>query len=263
MSRVALITGGAQGIGAGVAAKLLNDGFAGVVLLDLNETRLKQEAVALAKLGRVEIVAADLREDETPAKAVALTIAKFGRLDVLINAAGSTARGSIADVTLQNYNMLFDVNVKAPLFLMQEAAKVMTSGTIINVASMIARGGPPHLAAYSASKAALVALTKHAAQEYAWVGIRSFCINLGWAFTEGEQALQTTFHGLPDNWSSDVGKQMPSGRLILPEDIADLVSYLVSPSAQMMNGAVIDFEQMPEGMFRVHPAMKGSVVSRE
>jgi NAD(P)-dependent dehydrogenase (short-subunit alcohol dehydrogenase family) len=54
-----------------------------------------------------------------------------------------------------------------------------------------------------------------------------------------------------------VGAAMPSGRLILPEDIADLVSYLVSPSAQMMNGAVIDFEQIPSGMFRAHPALKG------
>ncbi len=258
MSRVALITGGAQGIGAGAAAKLLKEGFTGVALLDRNESRLKQEATVLSKLGRVEMIAVDLRDDTTPAKAVAFCMEKFGRLDVLINAAGNTQRGSVADITLQNYHALFDVNVKAPLFLMQEAAKVMKAGTIINVASMIAHGGPPHLAAYSASKAALVALTKHAAQEYAWAGIRSFCINLGWALTEGEQALQTQYHGLPQDWSAAVAKQMPSGRLILPEDIADLVAYLVSPSAQMMNGAVIDFEQIPEGMFRVHPVLKKS-----
>jgi NAD(P)-dependent dehydrogenase (short-subunit alcohol dehydrogenase family) len=258
MSRVALITGAAQGIGAAAAAKLLKEGFAGVVLVDQNEDRLSQEALILSQLGRVESFAADLRDDAAPAKAVAFCIEKFGRLDVLINAAGSTARGSIADVTLENYHTLFDVNVKAPLFMMQQAARVMRAGTFINVASMIAHGGPPHLAAYSASKAALVALTKHAAQEYAWAGIRSFCINLGWALTEGEQAMQTKFHGLPEDWSAKVGAEMPSGRLILPEDIADLVAYLVSPSAQMMNGAVIDFEQMPEGMFRVHPALKRS-----
>jgi NAD(P)-dependent dehydrogenase (short-subunit alcohol dehydrogenase family) len=256
MSRVALITGGAQGIGAGAARKLLREGFR-VVLLDRNEARLQQEAATLSKLGQVEIMAADLCDDATPAKAVSYTIEKFNQLDVLINAAGSTARGNISNVTLESYHTLFDVNVKAPLFMMQAAAKVMKAGTIINVASMIAYGGPPHLAAYSASKAALVALTKHAAQEYAWAGIRSFCINLGWAFTEGEQAMQTKFHGLPEDWSATVGAEMPSGRLILPEDIADLVAYLVSPSAQMMNGAVIDFEQMPEGMFRVHPALRG------
>jgi NAD(P)-dependent dehydrogenase (short-subunit alcohol dehydrogenase family) len=256
VSRVALITGGTQGIGAGAARKLLGEGFR-VVLLDRNEMRLKQEVATLAKLGKIEIIASDLRDDATPSKAVAFTIERFGQLDVVINAAGSTARGSLSNVTLENYHTLFDINVKAPLFLMQEAAKVMKSGTMINVASMIALGGPPHLAAYSASKAALVALTKHAAQEYAWAGIRSFCINLGWAFTEGEQVLQTNFHGLPEDWAKSVGSEMPSGRLILPEDIADLVSYLVSPSAQMMNGAVIDFEQIPAGMFRVHPALKG------
>lgn len=259
MSRIALITGGAQGIGAAAACQFLQEGFAGVVLLDRNAERLSVEAKALHSLGRVEIFAADLRDDTTPAKAVAFTIEKFGRIDVLVNAAGSTARGGIDDTTLDIYNQLFEVNVRAPLFLMQEAAKHMEaakSGVIINVASMIALGGPPNLAIYGASKAALLQLTKHAAHTYAWHGIRSFCINLGWALTEGEQAMQTTFHGLPEDWSKKIGAAMPAGRMILPTDIAALMAYLISPSAQMMNGAVIDFEQVPAGVFREHPVLK-------
>jgi NAD(P)-dependent dehydrogenase (short-subunit alcohol dehydrogenase family) len=261
MSRVALITGGAQGIGAAVARQFLNDGFSGVVLLDRNAERLAAEAKALSGPGRVEVLAADLRDDKVPARAVAFVIEKFGRLDVLVNAAGSTARGGIDDTTLDIFNQLFEVNVRAPLFLMQEAAKHMKaakSGVIINVASMIALGGPPNLATYGASKAALLQLTKHAAHTFAWDGIRSFCINLGWAFTEGEQAMQTKFHGLPENWSEEIAAQMPSGRMILPTDIAELMAYLVSPTAQMMNGAVIDFEQIPVGMFRQHPVLKSS-----
>ncbi len=258
MDRVALITGGAQGIGAATAKQFLKDGFAGVVLLDRNAGRLSVEAEALQKLGRVEILEADLRDDATPAKAMAFVLEKFGQLDVLVNAAGSTMRGGIADTTLETFHTLFDVNVKAPLFLMQEAAKHMVAakrGVIINVASMIAYGGPPNLASYSASKAALMMLTKHAANSFKRGGVRAFCVNLGWVDTEGERALQTGFHKLPENWHETIGKRMPAGRLIEPDDVAGLMAYLVSPSAQMMNGAVIDYEQMPLGAFDVHPAL--------
>jgi len=258
MSRFALITGGAQGIGAAAAAKLLREGFGGVLLLDRNAARLEQEAAALRKLGQVETLVADLREDATPARAVAACVEKFGRIDLLLNAAGDVSRGSVAETSLETYHQLFDVNVKAPLFLMQEASKVMQaqkSGTIINISSMIAQGGPPHLATYGASKAALVQLTKHAAHTWAWDGIRCFAINLGWAFTEGEQRTQTQVHAMPENWSETIGQQTPGGRLILPNDIADLVFYLTSPSAQMMNGTVIDFEQLPAGVFRAHPIL--------
>jgi NAD(P)-dependent dehydrogenase (short-subunit alcohol dehydrogenase family) len=258
MARVALITGGAQGIGAATARKFLSDGFAGVVLLDQNAERLELEAAALHGLGSVETLVADLRSDQTPADAVAFTLEKYGRIDVLVNAAGSTARGGVADTTLDIYHTLFDVNVKAPLFLMQQAAKHMVAakrGVIINVASMIAYGGPPNLATYSASKAALMALTKHAANTFKREGVRAFCVNLGWVNTEGERALQTGFHGLPEDWHETIGKRMPAGRLIVPEDVAGLMAYLVSSSASMMNGAVIDYEQMPLGAFDVHPAL--------
>ncbi|MBG1231259.1 oxidoreductase [Aestuariivirga litoralis] len=260
MSRVALITGGAQGLGAATAQKLLRGGFSGVLLLDRNADRLAQEAKVLAPLGRVETLALDLADDVTPKRAVAACVEKFGRIDVLFNAAGNTARGSIANATLETFHGLFDVNVKAALFMMQETAKVMKAqggGTIVNVSSMIAYGGLPQLGVYSASKAALNALTKHAAQEFAWDGIRTFAIALGWALTEGERAVQAR-EGAPADWAEKFGSELPAGRHIVPEDVAELMAYLVSPAAQIMNGAIIDFEQMPVGMYRAHPAMKSS-----
>ena len=143
--------------------------------------------------------------------------------------------------------------------MMQEATKHMVaakSGVIINVTSMLAHGGPPSIGTYSASKAALVALSKNAANAFKRDGVRVFAINLGWALTEGEHALQTGFHGLPENWHEDIAARMPSGRLIAPSDVAGLCAFLVSPPAQMMNGVVIDFEQMPIGVYDVHPALR-------
>ena len=259
MARVALITGGAQGLGAAIAAEFLRDGFAGVVLVDRNLERLTNQAKELSHLGAVHTLVADLRDDQTAAKAVSLTMEKFGRIDVLVNAAGNTERGGIADTTPEAFHRLFDVNVKAPLQMMQEATKHMVaakSGVIINVASMLAHGGPPSIGTYSASKAALVALSKNAANTFKREGVRVFAINLGWALTEGEHALQTGFHGLPEDWHKDIAARMPSGRLITPEDVAGLCAFLVSPPAQMMNGVVIDYEQMPIGVYDVHPALK-------
>ena len=256
--RFALITGAAQGMGFAAAKRFLEMGFGGVMLLDRNGSKLKDSAAKLKPLGRAEIFEGDLLDITLPARAVAAAAAAFGRLDVLVNAAGSTERCGLDDTTPEAYERLFSANVRAPLFMMQEAVKRMRpnrSGTIINVSSMLAHGGPPNLATYSASKSALSTLTKSVANTVKRDGIRAFAINLGWVLSEGEQALQTGFHGLPENWAEAIGKRMPAGRLIVPDDVAGLMAYLVSPSAQMMTGAVIDYEQMPAGVFDAHPAL--------
>ncbi len=258
MAKFAIITGGAQGLGAAIAKRFLTDGYSGVLLLDRDVDGLQRQKNLLSTLGQIETLQADLMAADTPARAVAVAMQAFGHIDVLVNAAGNTERGGIGDTTVEAYERLFGVNVRAPLFLMQEAAKVMRprqSGIIINVASMIAYGGPPNLAVYSASKAALMMLTKHAANTWKREGIRAFCINLGWALTDGEHALQTGFHGMPQDWADQIGKRMPAGRLITSADVAGLAAFLVSAPAQMMNGAVIDYEQMPTGVFDVHPAL--------
>lgn len=256
--RFGLITGAAQGMGFAAAKRFLEMGFGGVMLLDRNGSKLKDSAAKLKPLGRAEIFEGDLLDITLPGRAVAAAAAAFGRLDVLVNAAGSTERCGLDDTTPEAYERLFSANVRAPLFMMQEAVKRMRprrSGTIINVSSMLAYGGPPNLATYSASKSALSTLTKSVANTVKRDGIRAFAINLGWVLSEGEQALQTGFHGLPENWAEAIGKRMPAGRLIVPDDVAGLMAYLVSPSAQMMTGAVIDYEQMPAGVFDAHPAL--------
>lgn len=256
MGKVALITGGAQGLGAAAAKRFLLDGFSGVVLLDNNAGRLAKEAKALAAFGVTEALTADLRDDTTPARAVELALKRFGRLDVLLNAAGNTERCSVANTSVEAYTRLFDINVKAPLFLMQKAHAAMASqksGVIINISSMLAHGGSPEIGVYSASKAALVGLTKNAANAFKSDGVRVFAVNLGWTLTEGEHNLQTSYHKQPQDWAEMLGKKVPFGRLISPEDIAGVCAFLVSDAAQMMTGAIIDYEQMPVGTFDFHP----------
>ena len=254
--RTALITGGAQGIGAAVVRQFLAGGFSGVMLVDRNAEKL---SAMQKKLGQgAEIFAGDLRDLGTIAGSVAKAMKCFGRLDVLVNAAGNTERCGLADTTPEAFDRLFEVNVKAPFFMMQEAARHMVpakSGVIINIASMLAHGGPPDLATYSASKSALMTLSRNAANTYKREGVRVFCVNLGWTLTDGEHELQTGFHKLPQDWAEQIGARMPFGRLITADDVAGLCAFLVSPPAQMMTGAVIDYEQMPLGTYDSHPAL--------
>ncbi|MBI2719230.1 MAG: SDR family NAD(P)-dependent oxidoreductase [Rhizobiales bacterium] len=256
--RVALVTGGAQGLGAAAARRFLNDGFAGVMLVDRNGEKLVATQRELGTLGRAEMLVGDLRDPTLAARAVAATLDCFGRLDVLLNAAGNTERCGLDDTTSAAFDRLFETNVKAPMFMMQEAVKPMRrqgSGTIVNVSSMLSYGGPPNLVTYSASKAALNTLTRAAANAVKREGIRIFAINLGWVHTDGEQQLQTGFHGMPEDWAEQMGRRMPAGRLIASQDVAGLIAFLVSEPAQMMTGAVIDYEQMPVGVFDSHPAL--------
>ena len=257
-ARYALVTGGAQGIGFATARRFLKDGFAGVMLLDRNGAKLKEAAARLAGLGRAEVIEGDLMDVGLARTAVAAAVREFGRLDVLVNAAGNTERCGIDDTTPESYERLMGVNVRAPLFMMQEAVAAMRprkAGTIINVSSMLSYGGPANLSTYSASKAALNTLTRSVANGVKRDGIRVFAINLGWIHTEGEQALQTTFHKMPEDWAEHIGARMPAGRLIRADDVAGVMAFLVTPEAQMMNGAIIDYEQMPVGTFDAHPAL--------
>ena len=176
------------------------------------------------------------------------------RLDVLVNAAGITSRGGLDDITLETFDRLSALNVRAPLFVMQSARRYMgRGGAIVNITSMLAYGGPPFLLGYSASKAALVALTKGAANTLKWDGIRVFGINLGWTLTPSEQRVQTEVHGLAADWAETVGAKQPFGRLLMPEDPAALVAFLVSEEARMMTGAIVDLDQYVAGTVDDNP----------
>merc|ERR1719271_1081428 len=143
------------------------------------------------------------------AAAAAAIEAMKGRVDGLVNAAGTTERGNIMDTTVEMFDKQFDINSRAPFIM-----------------------------AYSASKGALNVLTQNNATELAPHGIRVNAINMGWTYTENENALMVAKGG--PNWLAEADAQTPLKRLMRPVDVACTACFLLSPAAQMMTGNVLD-----------------------
>merc|ERR1711959_782540 len=188
-------------------------------------------------------VEADMTKPESLQAAAADAIKVLGgRVDGLVNAAGSTERGNMLDTTVEMFDKQFDTNTRAPFILSQVVAKHMVEqkcrGSIVNISSIAAKGGAPFIMAYSASKAALNTLTQNNATELAQHGIRMNAINMGWTYTDNENALMVKKAG--PNWLSTADAQMPLRRLMRPVDVACTACFLVSPAAQMMTGNVLD-----------------------
>ena len=255
--RTAVVTGAAQGIGLAIAERLARDKFSRLVLVDCDDASLAGASARLRRDGvEVETCVVDLADISATWACLKPLIQHGGKLNALVNAAGLTDRGGLFDTDEATFNRLFAVNTRAPFFLMQALVPLMATesgGVVINVTSMLAYGGPPFLLAYSASKAALVSLTKGAANALKRERVRVFGINLGWTVTPGEHRVQTQRHGLPETWADDIGRKQPFGRLIEPRDVADLVAFLVSPSSSMMTGAIIDFDQYVAGTVDDNP----------
>ncbi|MEM9013315.1 MAG: oxidoreductase [Pseudomonadota bacterium] len=251
----AIVTGAAQGIGEAAALRLARDGTRRFLLIDRNEAGLARTQATLAETGAeatalpLDLTALNRVQSEAPA-----AIAALGPVDLLVNAAGTTARGGLADTSPETFELIFALNVRAPFFLMQMAAPAMgAGGVIVNITSMLAYGGPPFLLAYSASKAALVSLTRGTANALKRDGIRVFGINLGWTWTPAEQEVQTRVHGLPEAWAEEIGAKQPFGRLLMPEDPAGVIAFLASDDARMMTGAIIDLDQYVAGTVDDNP----------
>ncbi len=207
----------------------------------------------LARLGADALfVAADLIDPEQCRAIVHACDQRFGRLDGLVNSAGLSSRGTLDDTSVELWDRLFAVNVRAPFVLMQGAARVMRrvgeGGSIVNVITMASHGGEPVLTAYSASKAALATLTRNAGYQLQPDRIRVNGLNIGWTATDGEHAVQTG-EGRSEDWLAAADASRPFGRLLHPDDIAPMATYLLSDAAAMVTGSVIDFDQTVLGTY--------------
>ena len=205
-----------------------------------------------------EFVQADLESVEEARQVTARADTVFGRVDVLVNAAGITDRGTIFDTSPELFDRMFAVNVRAPFFLMQEAAKIMRrekiEGAMVNILSMSAHGGQPFITAYSGSKGALATLTKNAAFSLMPWRIRVNALNIGWMNTPGEDRIMRTYHGAQDGWLEKAAKDQPFGRLLEPREVARAVAFLSSSESGLMTGSMIDFDQSVARLLRERPA---------
>ena len=253
--KVVLVTSSTQGIGRAIAETLARSGAAGLVVTGRDKTRGDALAAELAAIGTPTIfVAADLADPVAPALLAQACIERFGRIDGLVNAAGLTDRASFVVAGLDDWASLFAVNARAPFFLMQAAIADMKKrgepGAIVNILSINAHCGSPELAVYSATKGALATLTKNAANAHRFDRIRVNGINVGWTDTPAERVMQAETLGHGPGWLDAANAAQPFGRLLKPDDIANLAVFLLSDAAGPMTGAVIDQEQSVIGANR-------------
>ncbi len=254
----AVVTGGTQGLGEAAARLLAERGAAGLVICGRNVERGEAIATELSAAGcTTHYVRADLASVEDCRRVVARADEAFGALHVLVNCAGATDRGTILDTTPELYDHIFAINTRAPFFLIQEAAKIMRregiAGAVVNIISMSSHGGQPFICAYSASKGALLTLTRNVAFSLMPDRIRVNGLNIGWTDTPGEHRIQRLVHGAAEGWLAAAERAQPFGRLIKPDEVARAIAFLCSEESGLMTGSIVDFDQSVLGAYESPP----------
>jgi NAD(P)-dependent dehydrogenase (short-subunit alcohol dehydrogenase family) len=248
-NKIALVTGSVSGIGRGIADLFASIG-AKVVVHGPDEADARRTAEELRAAGHdAAFVSGDLGDPAVCRHAVQFTVERYGAIDVLVNNAASTARSSLEESTLEFWDRMMAVNLRAPFLCLQEAVKVMKTcggGSILNIGSVNAYVGLPNLGPYSVSKGGLMTMTRNAAVALNHHRIRVNQINVGWTLTEGEHRVQLSDGKGPD-WLDKVVQTRPFGRLLLPKDIAIAAAYFASDDGALVTGAVLDLEQVPVG----------------
>lgn len=228
---VAVVTGGASGIGAAIAQRLLADG-ARVAVFDLD--------VAGAPVGALGVTA-DITDDGSVGAAVGRVLGEWGRLDVLVNNAGIGAQGTVADNPDGEWLRVLDVNVLGMVRVTRAALPALCrspAAAIVNIGSIAATAGLPQRALYSASKGAVLALTRAMAADHLTEGIRVNCVNPGTADTPWIGRLLASADD-PEAERAALEARQPHGRLVSAQEVAGAVAYLAGPSSASTTGTTI------------------------
>ncbi len=234
LRKVALVTGGAQGIGKAIAWRFLRDGMR-VAILDADEEAGNEAATGLRALGEVDFFRTDVANEDQVIEAIKRTVNAFGGLDVLVNNAGISRNKPVTELTLAEWNRVLGVNLTGAFLCARHAIAPLRTrhGAIVNIASTRALMSEADTEAYSATKGGVVALT-HALAVSLGPEVRVNCVSPGWidvsAWKKSSLAGQATL-------SEADHRQHPAGRVGKPEDIAALVARLVSDEAGFVTGA--------------------------
>ena len=233
--RVAIVTGGATGIGKAIAAEYVKRGDA-VVIADLNTGLAEQVAETLNSTGRCLAIETDVSDEAAVVELVRRTREELGSADYLVNNAGIHLHKLIVDTELSEWQRQIDVQLTGPFLCSREVARDMlrhgTRGAIVNIVSVAARMGRVKGAAHSASKAGLVMLTQALAMELGEHGIRVNAIAPGLIDTESQRAEEV----ISTAYKQAYIKEIPLGRLGEPSEIADAVMFLCSDQARWISG---------------------------
>src|SRR5271167_2394175 len=228
---VVLITGALTGIGRATALAFAHEG-ARVVVSGRHDDKGQKLATELRNLGtEAEFVRTDVRHEEDVKNLVDKTIARFGRLDIAVNNAGTEGTpGSAADVTTENYQAIFDTNVLGVLLSMKYEIRAMLpqgKGSIVNISSAYGKVGGPTAAVYVGSKHAVEGITKSAALELAGTGVRVNIVGPG----PTETRMFNHFAQTEENKANFLEAQIPVKRMGTPDEIADAIVFISSDKA--------------------------------
>ena len=235
-NKVAIVTGGARGIGQAIALRLAKEG-AEIAICDVQHS--KETVAHIEELGRAVLaLKVDITQKSQVAEAVEAIMAKWGRIDILVNNAGITRDGLLLRMKESEWDAVLDVNLKGAFLFSQAALRPMLKqrqGRIISIASVVGLMGNPGQTNYAASKAGLIGFSKSLAREVASRNVTVNCVAPGFIVSEMTDALT----GAQKKVLLD---QVPMGDIGLPDDVAAVVAFLASDDARYITGQTINVD---------------------
>lgn len=243
--RVAIVTGGATGIGYATALQLAKLGAKLVICSrTVDELEAAARQIEAESGSRCLAVPTDVKNEEACIALVQRTVDEFGRVDILVNNAGGTRMGPLESIPTRGWDSIFDLNTKSAYILTREAGKHMIaqkSGAIVNISSGAGVNGVKGGAHYSAAKAALQMFTRVTAAEWGRYGIRANCVAAG-AIASPRVSEAWKVAGLDED---QMGKAVPLGRTGTPDDMANMIVFFCSDAASYISGETISVSGGP------------------